>query len=317
MLRKFTLSRRPWPLLLACSAFLLAVAALAPMASAATLSVSLVISDSSPPYRQFADSFSRHLAASQPEVSIVESQAISGTHADLIVAVGMKAAELAAAQNDTPVLAVMVPDAGYRALLAQMPPQKDKRDISAIFLNQPWNRRLDFLRAALPERRRIGLLYTPDTGIDIEGLRREIAKRGALLIAQPVRSQDRLFAVLESVLADSDILLAIPDGAIYSSSNIRNILLTSYRRNVPLVGVSAAYVNAGALCAIFSTPEQLAMQASATVISFARNRILPAAEYPDAFVIEVNQPVARSLGIVVPAQEAIRGQMDKNGDRDR
>ena len=41
---------------------------------------------------------------------------------------------------------------------------------------------------------------------------------------------------------------------------MRNILLTSYRRGVPLVGLSQAYVNAGALAAIFSTTEQLAEQ---------------------------------------------------------
>ena len=61
------------------------------------------------------------------------------------------------------------------------------------------------------------------------------------------RSADELYPKLESILASSDVLMAVPDSMIYSSSNIRNILLTSYRRGVPLVGVSQAYVNAGAL----------------------------------------------------------------------
>ena len=298
--------RRPILILLACTAVLLTATV-----QAKSLNVSLILSDSSPPYRQFADSFSRHLAESQAEVNIVESSAISGTQVDLIVAVGMKAAELAAAQVDIPVLAAMVPETGYRELLAQTSVQRTDRAISAIYLDQPWSRRLDFLRAALPERHRIGLLYSPETRIDIDSLRKNIATRGGALIAQPVRSADRLFPVLESVLADSDVLLAIPDSAIYSSSNIRNILLTSYRHNVPLVGISKAYVNAGALCAIFSTPEQLAGQTSATVISFLQDRQLPVPQYPAFFMIEVNQQVARSLGVAVPSQEVIRRKIDQ------
>lgn len=277
-----------------------------------TLNVSLILSDSSPPYRQFAESFNKALAANKADVTVVESQLTgSAAHADLIVAVGMKATEIAFVTNGTPVLAVMVPETGYQELLARASRQPSAHKISAIYVNQPWDRQIDFLHAALPERRRIGLLYSPDTRIDVEGLRERIARRGGLLVAQPVSSEDRLYPILESVLAKSDALLAIPDNAIYNSSNIRNTLLTSYRLGVPLIGLSQSYVNAGALCAVFSTPEQVADQAVAVAISFSQNVRLPAPQYPADFTIAVNQQVARSLGIELPSPEQIRSQMDK------
>lgn len=286
---------------------------------AQTLYVSLLLSDGSSSYRQFADSINIALSASKADVQIFEvpfnSPADAGRlsalpgarNADLIVAVGTKAAELSIAQVATPVLIVLVPDTGYQKLLTHeiLPP------ISAIYLNQPWDRQFAFLRAALPELRKIGLLYSPDSGIDIETLRKKIAARGGSLIARPVQSADSLYAALESVLADSVVLLMVPDSAIYSSSNIRNILLTSYRRHVPLVGISKAYVNAGAVCAIFSTPEQLAGQASGAIVLFARNRQLPAPQYPAEFTIEVNRQVARSLELELPAQDEIRTQMNR------
>lgn len=304
------LLRRPIFALLMAAGLLATAGLLTTAGQAKILNVSLAMSDSSPPYRQFANSFKSALTASKAEVNIVESPAISAIHADLIVAVGMKAAELAVAQSATPVLVAMVPEAGYRELLAHVPPQKSPAMISAIYLNQPWNRWLDFLRAALPERRRIGLLYSSDTQIDIGSLRKHIAARGGSLIAQPVRSADELFFSLKNVLASSDVLLAIPDSTIYSSNNIRNILLAGYRHGVPLIGISQAYVNAGALGAIFASAEQLAEQTSATVILFARTGQLPEPQYPAAFTIAVNPQVARSLGIAVPSQETIRGQMD-------
>lgn len=290
---------------------------LATVVQAETLTVRLIMSDSSPPYQQFAAMFNKALAASKVDVLVTESLDFNGPNTDLIVAVGMKATKLAATQTGTPVLAVMIPKMGYEELLAQIPQKKPTRTISAIYLDQPWDRQLDFLQVALPKRHRIGLLYSSDSRFDIARLRQEIANRDGSLVAQPVRSADRLFSSLENVLDDSDVLLAIPDSAIYNSSNIRNILLTSYRHGIPLIGLSQSYVSAGALCAIFSTPEQLAEQASSAALLFARTRQLPGSQYPVAFTIAVNQQVARSMAIELPSPDAIRSQMDKSKEEGR
>lgn len=280
---------------------------------AENLKVRVVLSDDGAPYQAFANALSKHLPARIRTTVLEHPEQLSADmpQADLIVAVGIKATESAIAQTAVPVLAVMVPRIGYEEILAQASPKKVMRPITAIYLDQPWGRQLDFWRAVLPDRRRIGLLHSPDTHIDIARLRQEVSRRGGSLVNQPVLSADELFPRLESVLASSDTLLAIPDSTIYNGSNIRNILLTSYRFGIPLIGLSQAYVNAGALCAIFSTPEQLAEQAGAAVIAFAGNRQLPDSQYPVAFTIAVNQQVARSLGIAVPSPETIRGQMDK------
>ena len=293
-------------------ALLLCLLAPAP-AWAENLKVLVVLSDNSAPYEFFATALNNSLPALMRATVLEHPEQFSSavTQVDLIVAVGMKATQATTVQNRIPVLAAMIPQAGYEALLAQAATKKILPQMSAIYLDQPWLRQVDFWRAALPERRRIGLLHSSDAHIDVARLRKDIAQRGGALITQPVHSADELFSGLESVLASSDVLLATPDSLIYSSSNIRNILLTSYRYRVPLIGLSQAYVNAGALCAVFSTPEQLAAQAGAMVISFARNRQLPVPQFPAAYTIAVNQQVARSLGIELPSPEAIRSQMDQ------
>ena len=293
-------------------ALLLCLLAPAP-AWAENLKVLVVLSDNSAPYQSFVNVLNNSLPALMRATVLEHPEQFSSavTQVDLIVAVGMKATQATTVQNRIPVLAAMIPQAGYEALLAQAATEKILPQMSAIYLDQPWLRQVDFWRAALPERRRIGLLHSSDAHIDVAHLRKDIAQRGGALITQPVHSADELFSGLESVLASSDVLLATPDSLIYSSSNIRNILLTSYRYRVPLIGLSQAYVNAGALCAIFSTPEQLAAQAGAMVISFARNRQVPVPQFPAAYTIAVNQQVARSLGIELPSPEAILGQMGK------
>lgn len=278
---------------------------------AENLKVAVVLSDNSAPYLSFADALGKNLPVGV-QATVLEHPdqlSIDKSRADLIIAVGLNATELAARQSSVPVLAVMVSRTGYDELLAQVTHQKNPKHISAIYLDQPWGRQLDFLHAAFPGKLRIGLLYTLDARI--AGLHGEISRRGDSLVSRPVHSSSELFTQLEAVLVASDVLLAIPDSALYNSSNIRNILLTSYRLNIPLIGISKAYVNAGALSAIFSTPEQLAEQARATVSAFSQTRRLPEPQYPSDFTIEINAHVARSLKIELPSREAILSQMDK------
>lgn len=301
---------RQFTILLSTSAIML----LATMAQAETLNVRLVLSDSTPPYQQFSSALNQAFAASKADVIVVESraginQSGEGAHADLVVAAGMKAMEFAIARFDAPVLGVMIPRMGYEILLEGHPSRPWPKATSAIYLDQPWSRQLNFIQAALPEHKTVGLLYSPDTRITLPRL-----PRGMSLNAQSTRHAENLFAILESVLNSSDVLLVIPDSEIYSSSNVRNILLTSYRHQVPLIGISQAYVNAGALGAIFSLPEQLAGQTVEMIVFFARSRRLPDPQYPVLFSIALNQQVARSLGIALDSPEAIRERMDKAGE---
>ncbi|MFA7282886.1 MAG: ABC transporter substrate binding protein, partial [Sterolibacterium sp.] len=228
--------------------------------------------------------------------------------ADLILSVGVKAAEAVAGKTRTPLLAAMIPHNRYPDLAAK----QQLAQISAIYVDQPWSRQAELIRAALPERSKVGVLYSQATRLDLNDLRKQLEIRGATLVARQIGSSARLFEDLEDILARSEVLLAVPDSEIYNSNNIRNILLTSYRHGIPLVGISQAYVNAGALCALFSTPEQLAVQARTMVIAYAQNRSLPEAQYPAMYSIAVNQEVARTLGDAIKPAELLRKEIDKS-----
>jgi len=280
---------------------------------AENLQVIVLLKENSTSYLSFARAFSGNLPDRIQSTVIDLPDQFHQTlpQADLIVSVGLKATELAAMQSNVPVLAVMVTQSNYESLPVQPTSGKSAPTISAIFLDQPWDRQFDFLNAALPGQDRIGLLHTSGIQIDLAQLSKDVAKQGRTLVAKPVRSISELFTQLEAVLSGSDLLLAIPDSQIYSSSNIRNILLTSFRHKVPLIGLSQAYVKAGALCAIFSTTEQLADQARATVAVFAETGRLPRPQFPNEFSIEVNTQVAQSMGIKLPPPEVIRSQMNR------
>ena len=275
------------------------------------LRVLVVLSESTTPYQTFAKTFRQNLS-SNVHVSVLErpeDASIGDQPADLIVTVGVKATDRMMATH-IPVLAVMVPSATYFDLLEK---QTRVGQISAIYVDQPLSRQVALLSAALPERKRVGVLYSAAAQINLEELHNELDKQGYKLVAKQVQGDKTLSSDLRDVLEHSDVLLAIPDSTIFNSSYIRNILLSSYRRHIPLVGLSQAYVNAGALCAIFSTPEQLAAQASDATTLFAQTRHLPAPQPPSLYTIAVNQEVARALGVTTQSADLLHMRVENEG----
>ncbi len=269
--------------------------------------VLLVPSGDAEPYRLFSDAFRQSLPG-DIQVDEIKLENFTGSEkADLVVTIGMRAASLAVKKASMPVIAAMLPSYEYAVLKAMRP-----AGLSGIFVDQPWARQVSFLRAAFPDRKLVGVLASPDTGPDIDKLRLQLREAGDSLISEAV-PRGTLFEKLEKVLSRSQVLLAVPDIAIYNSNTIRDILLSSYRHRIPVVAFSQAFVNAGALCAIYSTPDQLAAQAGLMVNAYIRLKSLPEPEYPKLFKISVNHEVASMLGIAIRSDELLILKLEQGG----
>ncbi len=269
----------------------------------------LVLSGNAAPYQAFVQGFRQSLPSATQVLVQEQAEAFvdNPQRFDLIVSVGVKASQFVAPKTNTPLLAVMLPKSSYEESVLK---QHHGKEISAIYLDQPWDRQIDLVHAVLPDINKVGVLYSTTARLDVADLNAVVARHKMVLYTQVLSAADGMFSALDSLLDDSEVLLAVPDSTIYSSNHIRNILLTTYRRGVPLIGLSQAYVNAGALCAVFSTPEQIAMQASAMTLAFAQNRKLPDAEYPSSFTLAVNQEVARTLSVPILSPDVLRLQID-------
>ncbi len=222
--------------------------------------------------------------------------------ADVIIAVGAKAAERYI-DSPRPVLNVLVSRAWVDSV-----GKPDKRQISGIYFDQPIDRQLALLHAALPQARSVGVLVSADSAA-LQSLRRLSDETRISLHVQQSRMPDRLFGDLSALLGVSDALLVLPDAAIYRSDTIRNILLETYRQRVPMIGLSQHYVRAGALCAVYSTPLQIANQTARAVAQFAKTGKLPDYQYPQEFEVAVNTQVARSLGLTIKSAEQLRTEI--------
>jgi putative ABC transport system substrate-binding protein len=274
-------------------------------------SLVVLLSGSQSAYQSFAETLQRNLPTSVTTRIVGPPHTLaSQPPADLIIAVGLSASLAAIKQPNIPVFVVMVPRTSYDKHISKLIKTESVPPVSGIYLDQPWDRQLRFIQAILPTRHRIGILYSNAAEVDMALMESQVSGSQARLATHLVLSELELFPSLEELLLDSDLILAVPDTTIYSSSNIRNILLSCYRSEKPLIGLSQAYVTAGALGAVFTTVPQLAAQISDALRFFDMNGSLPRPAYPREFTISLNRGVGRSMGISLPPDDDIVSLMN-------
>lgn len=266
--------------------------------------VAIVLSDDSVPYQEAANSI-RAVVEQGTTRAAVNIYAPAGKKADfarerpdLIVAVGVRAAQEMVALNLTaPILTTLIP----RQAFEKISRQRDSRQFSAVFLDQPLARQMELIRQALPDRARVGVVMGPDSQNELKAVQSAAREARFGLAVEKISTTEELLPALQRVLADSDVLLALPDPLVFSKSTVQSLLLTTYRYQDPVIGFSQAYVKAGALAAVYTTPEQAGRQAGEMLLHALAGKswLLPPPEYPKYFSISVNYQVARSLGISV------------------
>ena len=296
--------------------FCLALVALSLSAQAAAGRVTVVLSDDSAPYQEIYQVVRVLLGDAGHEVARVYAGnpgevALGG--AQLTLAVGVAAAEAAAdTANRAPVLAVLVPRSWFaksgRARLAD----GGRRNVSAIYVDQPFERQAQLVRLAFPEARRVGVLLSTEQAALAGEIGAALAAQQLELVKQTVPADARLITPLEAVLGGSDLLLAVPDPQIFNRNTAQSIFLTTYRYRIPVQGYSHSLTRAGALLSLHSSPAQIGRQAAEWLnqaLQTATPR-LPAPTYPAYFSVSVNEQVARSLGIALPAAAELEKRLE-------
>lgn len=272
-------------------------------------SILLVLSDKAGVYSQFSNAFEESLNGTNWAVSttlLADSLAPQGPPADLIVTVGVEALKKVWARGDaTPIVATLLPRQSYEKILAQ--PRRNAPRITAIYLDQPPARQAAFLRQLLPGQKQAGILVSSESKQVLSQYRQALAGVGLTLESEESEHGETLLPSLNALLLRSNFLLAIPDSTIYQRTNIKAILITAFRHQRPVIGYSTAFVNAGALAALHTTPAQIARQTADMIIG--SGTYLPPPAGPAQFAIAINPTVAQALGLNIPDEVAIRRAM--------
>jgi ABC-type uncharacterized transport system substrate-binding protein len=205
-----------------------------------------------------------------------------------------------ARESRVPVVASLIPRVSFERIARELG-RSASALLSAVYLDQPLGRQLDLLKLALPSAKRVGVLWGSESIAQQPGLLVAARARGLEISSAAPLGGPTIFSGLKDTLDSSDVLLAMADPQVFNGNTLPNILLASYRARIPVMAFSPAYVKAGALLSLHSTPSQVGSQAGVVARSALQGAALPAPQYPTDFTVSVNDYVARSLGLGLDA----------------
>lgn len=214
--------------------------------------VVIIISREAEAYQQVTTNFEAEMRKQRPEIQFVQMSSsdvkkdllsIKETQPALVFALGSDSVRKASQQlSDRPMLATMI--LGNNALQGQA-------HATAITLDMPIVKQLQWHQRFLPEAKRVGVLYNPQSNQKwVDQASRIADKLGLEIVAVKVKSPQDITSALKSLNNRVDSILAIPDKMVYSSNTAKVVLLFSFRNRIPFIGLSGAWVKAGALYAL-------------------------------------------------------------------
>lgn len=245
-----------------------------------------------------------------------ETERLSGlisTH-DLVVTIGLSASStINAIKERPPLLAVLIPLQTAQSLLQSSPPNTTRPSprASAIVLDQPLERQLRLTKIITKGSKSVGILLSPSSGLSKEKITHLSKHFNLAIYTETVNPGDNFIRELGYVLDKADILLAIPDPSIFNRQTAGSILQSAYRHRVPVIGFSQSHVKAGALAAVFSSPEQIGRHTGESILEYFANdeEEFPAIQVPRYFSVAFNRQVERSLGLTMPKESDVEREM--------
>jgi putative ABC transport system substrate-binding protein len=199
--------------------------------------------------------------------------------------------------------------AGQRPVVASMLLTPESITVAAqatgVFLNYSPQTQLQWLKKLFPDIHRVGVIYNPAQNQALIDKATKTARQlGLELVAAPVNAPKELPAALKNLLHDIDILWALPDRMVLAPQSAKEILLTSFRNRIPVIGASAPWVKSGALYALDWDYADLGAQNAAMALEVIKgtpiNKI-PATE-PRSVAYTLNLKTAEHMKLDMPAE---------------
>ncbi len=256
--------------------------------------VVVVIAHPAAPYRKTAEAVVQSLAQHRIPARIQTTERlVPPSCPKLWVAVGSRAvATIRKLDANTPLVATLVVD---ESVIHKAQPA------TGVTLMPPLEYQWRWFRRLLPQVKTLGVLYNPQRGDALQILTELGHRDGITVMGLAVETPKQLVEVLADLPDSIEALWLLGNGRLFSATTARSILMATFRRRIPLVGLSRQWVEAGALYAFDWDYEALGRQAAEQVLQIWRQPgDLPPPTHPNQLHLAVNRQVFRHLGLTLP-----------------
>lgn len=187
------------------------------------------------------------------------------------------------------------PDISVVYGLVTIPPRTNRANITGVYMSPPVSEYVATVRRYLPGLARLSIVGSQSMLKNLNG-----SDHAHTSIYNVASSADLLNTV--NRLTDTRALLLLPDTNLLTAQVMSSLYLFSFKKNIPLLGISEASVKQGALFALVFDHKTVSRQIGAKV-----QKILSGVEAeelqdspPGRYNLYINAKTAEKMGIEIP-----------------
>jgi len=271
--------------------------------------VVFIVSKDTRAYTQVVDAIQNNLLLEKQDYSFkkilktaVGSMETTFRAADVIVTLGAGAAEAVFNRKGSqPVIALLITDNMFSLLADEYFGSRSQAlasGVSVVCLEQPVERSIKLAKLVMPAATNLGLMLGPSSSGRLSEIEGYVKASDMIPNLVSIKPSDNPILVIDPVINRSDVFIPLPDNRLINTATAKWILQLSYRYKVPVIAYSKTYLNAGALAAIYSSPDNVARQVSDLLMKNPMSSDYVGQVYqPAYFSVEFNDYVAENLNI--------------------
>ncbi len=221
----------------------------------------------------------------------------------LFVALGSAAtSKISKVVKDTPVVFCMALNPVASGFIRSM--TTSGNNLTGASLDIPPQVQFEALRSIVPFARTVGVIYNPrETESVVQQAKKTAKEMGLELVAVAINADDKVPEALRTLEKRVDALWSVADSTTFSSGSVEFILLHTLRNKIPFMGLSPAFVKAGALMALAADYQEVGMQCGglATKVLMGDHPSSLPITTPQKVILYVNFKTAETIGLEIPA----------------
>jgi putative ABC transport system substrate-binding protein len=288
----------------------------APFLAGAGPEIVSVASVEAEPYRVAYQGFQEALGLSRSDVKIREHVLREGTSRDqlladirerppaLVLTLGSTATTFIQSQvKQVPVVFCMVLNPQASGLIQSM--QSSGNNLTGASLDIPVKLQFETLQSVVPSARRVGVFYNPKETEKVVLPAVKVANAlGLDLVTIAVTSQEEFQEMADSLAKRNlDAVWSVADSTVFSTTrSVEFLLRRTLDARIPFMGLSPAFVKAGALLALSVDYKDVGLQCgeqAALVLQGQAPAVVPIV-VPRKVTLHINMNVARAIGVKIP-----------------
>lgn len=179
---------------------------------------------------------------------------------------------------------------------------KKRTNATGVVMEFPMEAQFQWMRRILPDSKSVGVIHCPKNLEKIKAAEKAAQAAGFRLYARQVEAPSDIPDALEYLSKHVDVLWGVADDLVFTSQTAEQILLISFRNRIPLVGISSAWVKAGALYSLgwdYTDMGAQCAEMALQVLKGSKPGAIPTA-WPRKIIYSLNLKTAHHMKIDLP-----------------